>query len=355
VQNFRLNRQDAPSVCGALKPPPPISVPGGPGARQFDAYTLTTCGNSNPSCASVTFSGPNSINMFSAAYVPTFNPADITQNYRADPAVSSAGPLTYAFDLPAGSSTFTVDVHDVPVLPAPSGSAYTLSVAGACVGTCTPPNHPPSAKAKNVTVAANNVCVADASIDDGSSDPDGDMLTLVQAPPSPYRLGTTSVRLTATDPSGAFSQANGSVTVVDQTAATIVDLSADRIKLLPKLKKMFAYKISYDTADNCGPVTTSLRVTFVDKHGGDDDDDDHGHGHGKDKGKNENQGKAKDDDDRGRHDRGPDFVIVDKHHVWLKAGGGRVYTITVTAVDGAGNTSTAKVTVKPPHDSDDRD
>ena len=91
VQNFRLNRQDAASVCGVQKPAPPISAGGGPGARRYDAYAFTTCGFSTPSCASVTFSGPNSINMFSAAYAPTFNPADITQNYKADPAVSSSG------------------------------------------------------------------------------------------------------------------------------------------------------------------------------------------------------------------------------------------------------------------------
>src|SRR5262249_6716061 len=152
--------------------------------------------------------------------------------------------------------------------------------------------------------------VADASIDNGSSDPDGDVLTLVQAPPSPYPLGTTAVRLTATDPSGAFSQANGSVTVVDQTAPAITGLAADRIKLLPKLKKMVAYKVSYDTGDNCGVVTSSLSVTFVDKHDDDEDDDrDHGHdkdngkdnGKDKDKGKDDGKGKGRDDDDHDDH------------------------------------------------------
>jgi hypothetical protein len=216
------------------------------------------------------------------------------------------------------------------------------------MGACTPPNHPPVAKAKSVTVPANNVCVADASIDDGSSDADGDPLTLVQAPPSPYSLGTTAVQLTVTDPSGAFSQANGSVTVVDQTAATISDPTAERIKLLPKLKKMFAYRIDYTAADNCGPVTTSLSVTVTDRKGHDDDDDDRDHGRDKGKGK---------DDDGDKHDDHdvPDFVIIDNHHVWLRADqghGGRIFTITVTAVDGAGNKSTASVKVQPPHDSD---
>src|SRR5439155_23447097 len=189
---------------------------------QFDSYTFTTCPISVPSCASVTFSGPNSVNMITAAYVPTFNPADITQNYRPDPAVSSSAALTYAFDLPAGSSTFAIDVHDVPPNLPPSGSPYTLTVAGACMGACDPPNHVPVAGARAVTASANNVCVANVSVDDGSSDADGDSLTLVQTPGNPYPLGVTSpVLLTVTDPKGATTQANGSVTVVDDTAPSI--------------------------------------------------------------------------------------------------------------------------------------
>src|SRR5207247_8631183 len=75
VQGFRLNRQDSASVCGALKTPPPISAAGGPGNRQFDSYTFTTCPTSVASCASITFAGPNAIDMFPATYVPTCNPA----------------------------------------------------------------------------------------------------------------------------------------------------------------------------------------------------------------------------------------------------------------------------------------
>jgi hypothetical protein len=305
-------------------------------ARRFEAYQFGSCPNSTPACATVTLQGTNAASMFAAAYTPAFNPVNVLENYKGDPG-SSAALRTFSVDVGGGGATFAIDVHDVPVTnppsanPPPSGNVYTLTVAGICNGTCAPPNHPPVAKAKSVTVPANNLCVADASIDDGSSDPDGDPLTLVQAPPSPYVLGTTAVRLTVSDPSGAFSQANGSVTVVDQTAATISDPTAERIKLLPKLKKMFAYRIDYTAADNCGPVTTSLSATFTDRKGHDDDGDEH--------------------DD---HDV-PDFVIIDNHHVWLRADqghGGRIYTITVTAVDGAGNKSTASVKVKPPHDSD---
>jgi hypothetical protein len=325
VQNFRLNRQDTASVCGAQKPPPPISAAGGPGARQFDAYAFTTCSYSTPSCASVTFSGPNSLNMFSAAYVPTFNPADITQNYKADPALSSSGPLTYSFDLPAGSSQFAVDVHDVPVLPVPSNSPYTVTVSNACLGTCGPPNHPPVAKAKNVTVPANNMCVADASIDNGSSDPDGDPLTLVQLPPSPYALGSTSVLLTATDPKGAFSQATGVVTVVDQTAPAVSAVSLSTTSLWPPNHAMVDVSVNYSATDNCSAASCVLDVSSNEAING-----------------------------SGDGNTATDWQVVDAHHVRLRAeragnGNGRIYTLTLTCTDAAGNKIIRSATVMVAH------
>jgi hypothetical protein len=134
---------------------PATAANGGPGVRRFDAYSFNTCANSVASCATVTLQGANAINLFTAAYVPTFNPADIQQNYKADPG-SSASSRTYGLSLPAGGGTFAVDVHDVPPnLAAPTNIQYTLTVSGACMGACDPPNHPPIARAKNVTVPAN--------------------------------------------------------------------------------------------------------------------------------------------------------------------------------------------------------
>jgi hypothetical protein len=55
----------------------------------------------------------------------------------------------------------------------------------------------------------------------------------------------------------------------------------------------------------------------------------------------------------GDGDTAPDWVIVDAHHVLLRAerggkGNGRVYTITVTCVDPSGNTTTRTATVRVP-------
>jgi hypothetical protein len=78
------------------------------------------------------------------------------------------------------------------------------------------PNQAPVAIAHNVTViAANKGGTAAANVDNGSHDPDGDLLTLTQAPPGPYAIGKTSVTLTAQDSKGATAQATATVTVLN--------------------------------------------------------------------------------------------------------------------------------------------
>ena len=75
-------------------------------------------------------------------------------------------------------------------------------------------NHPPVVIVQNVTVFAQNTGgTANASIDNGSYDPDGDTITLTQTPAAPYPVGVTSVTLTVTDSFGASSQGTANVTV----------------------------------------------------------------------------------------------------------------------------------------------
>lgn len=128
---IRHFRDGIPSSCGAAKAFPGTSTPGN---HQYDAYQFQTCANSGPTCVTVTLSAANGVNLFSAAYLGTFNPANLAQNYIAD-AGGSNTTVSYSFNLPAGAQTFTVVVEDVPVGPA-SNSPYTLSVSGACAGVC---------------------------------------------------------------------------------------------------------------------------------------------------------------------------------------------------------------------------
>jgi hypothetical protein len=75
---------------------------------------------------------------------------------------------------------------------------------GSCSGFCMIPdiplpNNPPVALCKNVTVAATNTCDVPADINDGSHDPDGDLVGCTQNPLGPYLIGSTTVVLTSRD------------------------------------------------------------------------------------------------------------------------------------------------------------
>jgi hypothetical protein len=125
-----------------------------------------------------------------------------------------------------------------------------------------PPNTAPMAMCQNVTVPAVAACSADASINNGSFDPDGDAITLSQSPAGPYPLGTTTVELTVTDSQGAASSCLATVTVVDQTAPTI-SCPAKVVVYLPPNTMDTGMVVNYPAptaSDNCSAsptITTS--------------------------------------------------------------------------------------------------
>lgn len=216
TQTNRINRNGVVGTCAAAKAFPG-AVAAGP--RQFDAYTFATCANSGPYCVTVTLTNNCTGNkqLFGAVYGGSFVPANIATNYRSDPGASNtaAGPRSFSVPIPAGS-TFVVVVSDVISTGVPADTAvgcqYTLSVSGACF-TCAPVNLPPVALCQNVTVPVGPGCVANASIDNGSFDPEGGPLTITQSPAGPYPIGTTTVLLTVVDNKGATAQCSATVTV----------------------------------------------------------------------------------------------------------------------------------------------
>jgi Tol biopolymer transport system component len=124
-------------------------------------------------------------------------------------------------------------------------------------------NQPPTPVCNDVTVPANTSCSADASIDNGSFDPDGDSIALTQSPPGPFPLGATSVTLTVTDSKGASSICIATITVLDTTPPQITSVPADATyqcaSQVPSGNPSQA-----TTSDNCSTPT----VTVVDSSNG---------------------------------------------------------------------------------------
>ena len=184
-------------------------------------------------------------------------------------------------------------------------------------------NQPPDARCRNVTVSARpDVCSAVASVNNASSDPDGDPVSVVQSPPGPYGLGATGVTLTASDPAGLSSTCMGTVTVVDTTAPAISGVTATPKLLWPVNHKMVAVSLSPNVTDACDTgVARGCRITAV----------------------SSNQGSSAD-----WHVTGP--LGVDLRAERSGSGGDRVYNVAIECVDAAGNSAQGAVAVTVPHD-----
>lgn len=110
-------------------------------------------------------------------------------------------------------------------------------------------NLPPVAICQDVTVNADSgTCLADANIDNGSYDPEGAAVTLVQDPLGPYGLGDTLVELTVTDDLASSAQCSGTVTVVDVTPPVAIDCNAPDTITPPDAPVSF----TATSSDNCG-------------------------------------------------------------------------------------------------------
>lgn len=109
------------------------------------------------------------------------------------------------------------------------------------------PNSPPLAMCADVLVSADASCQANANVDDGSSDPDGDPITLSQNPPGPYPLGVTDVTLSVTDALGATDTCTATVTVIDDTPPNV---SCNAPSTITPADAPVSFAAT--AADNCG-------------------------------------------------------------------------------------------------------
>ncbi len=183
----------------------------------------------------------------------------------------------------------------------------------------------------NITVEAGAMCVANlnpgtATATDGCGAPavqgvrsDGQPLSAA------YPIGTTTITWTATDGSGNHASATQTVTVT-APPPVISGVTANPASIWPPNHKMVDVTIGYTVSGACGAVTCVIdSVTSSEPENG-----------------------------TGGGDTGPDWQIVDAHHVKLRAersgnGPGRVYTIHITCTDTYGHSTSSTVAVTVPH------
>jgi len=111
-------------------------------------------------------------------------------------------------------------------------------------------NEPPVAVVSDVTVSADSNCQGDASIDNGSFDPDGDPITISELPSAPYPFDVTIVTLTVSD--GELSDsASATVTVIDDTPPSVT------ASLVPVASgdddDEGLFIVEFSASDNCDP------------------------------------------------------------------------------------------------------
>ncbi|HWN67080.1 MAG TPA: hypothetical protein VNM90_05540, partial [Haliangium sp.] len=182
-------------------------------------------------------------------------------------------------------------------------------------------NAPPVARCSDVSVCAPvGQCEAEASIDAGSSDPNGDPISLTQSPAGPYGLGSTGVTLSVSD--GLASSECSATVQVHDCEAPVADAGAS-ITLWPPnhaYRRISLADCDIVVADACdGELSLDdAAITCVSSN---EPDDAAGNG----------DGNTRDD-----------IVIIDEQHVDVRAeragkGNGRLYRIGFQVQDAAGN------------------
>jgi uncharacterized repeat protein (TIGR01451 family) len=136
--------------------------------------------------------------------------------------------------------------------------------------------------------------------------------------------GTSYLDWIATDAWGNTDVCRQTINVLDIEPPVISNAPPSVVSLWPPNHQMKDVRINYTVTDNCS-ATTSLTITSNEPING-----------------------------TGDGDTSPDWEAIDEHNVRLRAeraanGTGRIYTITITATDAAGNTASQNVEVRVTH------
>jgi uncharacterized repeat protein (TIGR01451 family) len=250
-------------------------------------------------------------------------------------------PVAY-FRFPPPATDLTLGLAAAPE-PTPAGQQVTYTITAANLGPRVAQDvvitHDLPAPATLASCAATGGGVCDTttgaprvtfgSLAPGASETVTVVATLSCTIPNGTVLASAALIDSSTSDPNAANNAAGAATTVSNPPPVIAGASATPSGLFPPAHQLVPVTVNYTASDTCGPVNSTLRVRSdepvtgpVAIHGV--------------------AGLTS-----------PDWQVVDNHHVRLRAerslrGDGRVYTITITARDAAGGTSTRQVTVTVP-------
>ena len=229
-----------------------------------------------------------------------------------------------------------VSDHDMPVayfrFPPPSADLAVSIVADAATAaagssvtyTVTVTNNGGS-PAQNVIVSANLTTTTFASMPAGAVETfTFTALVGCDVANATTVVSTASVTSDTADPVAANNSAAASV-VITNAPPTLSGITTSTTMLWPANHKMVDVVVGYTAADQCGVVVTGLSVTSNEPING-----------------------------AGDGNTAPDWEVVDANLVRLRAeraggGAGRIYTVTITATDAAGQATQSSVAITVPH------
>lgn len=238
--------------------------------------------------------------------------------------------------VPAGTHTFTLTVTDPGNLSSSATTHVTVTA---------PVNHPPVANAgasQNVGCAGLNGTALTLN-GSGSSDPDGDVLSYVWKDQGGNVIGSTAVvqltlspgtqmfTLTVTDPGGLSSSATTQVTIQDTTSPTLsVSLSPNSLQ--PPNHKLIPITATVSASDACS-ANVAVRLVSITSN-----EPDNGLGDG-------DQPNDIQAINGGLVPFGTDVRSFLLRSERSGMGSGRIYTVTYSATDASGNSTSASAVV----------
>ena len=235
---------------------------------------------------------------------------EITKTDSPDPVITGSD-LTYTLTVTNNGPDAATSVAVTDNLPAETTFVSCSSTGG---GVCSGSN--------------NNRTVTFASLASGQSETITFVANVNCSVADGTEINNTATVSSFTPDPDLDNNSSTATTTASNPPPTITNATADPSVLWPPNHRMVNVTVSYDVTDNCAlpPDSCTLSVTSNEPVLG------HGSGH-----------------------TSPDWIVVDDHHVQLRAeregnGNGRIYTITITCTDSGGNSSEEQVEVVVPHD-----